>query len=356
MNAQHRRLFTSVLLALVLVLAASCGRKTDPLTPASPRSEPVRDIKILARDAVAFLSWPMPAKNVEGKDLNPAEITGFRVFRAEVERDKKKPRYKLIAEIDLARPAPAEVKGGKVYWSDGRLRYGQVYSYRIRVLTARGGMSAWSEEARVAPLLSLAAPKMLSAMGGDGNIIIAWDPVTTRSDGSAYEGFVGYNVYRGAEQGAYDETPLNKEPLRTNSYKDTAVVNNKTYHYIVRAVDSPALPWKESLDSPEATAMSRDLTPPARPTGLTVVPGVGRIFLTWNENKERDLAGYYVYRSAKTNKDFVRLMDKPLTRSTYSDESVKSGGLYYYAVTAVDQSGNESPMSKEEKAYAETMR
>jgi fibronectin type 3 domain-containing protein len=197
---------------------------------------------------------------------------------------------------------------------------------------------------------------MLSAEGGDSYNLLAWDPVTTRADGSKYEGFVGYNVYRGTEKGWYDEMPLNKEPLRTNTYKDTAVVNNKTYYYTVRAVDSPIPPWKESLDSPEASSTSRDLTPPDKPKGLTVVPGVGRIFLTWNENKERDLAGYHVYRSTKSGRDYQRLTDKPINRTTFSDETVRPGILYYYAVTAVDVSGNESAMSKEQKAYAEKLR
>jgi fibronectin type 3 domain-containing protein len=341
---------------ICLALAASCGRKTDPLTPPSPRPEAVKDVKAVARDDAAFLSWPVPTKNVEGKDMNLAEILGFRVFRAEVERGKKKPRYKLVGDIDLAKPAPAEVRNGRVFWSDTNLRYGQVYSYRIRALSVRGGVSQPSEEVRVAPLLSLAAPRMLNAVGGDSYNLLSWDTVTTRADGSRYEGFVGYNVYRGTEKGRYDETPLNKEPLRTNTYKDTAVANNKTYYYMVRAVDSPIPPWKESLDSPETPATSRDLTPPDKPKGLTVVPGVGRIFLTWNENKERDLAGYHVYRSTKSGRDYQRLTDKPINRTTFSDETVKPGVLYYYAVTAIDESGNESPMSKEQKAYAEKLR
>ncbi len=346
-----------VCLALVcLALVASCGRKTDPLTPPSPRSEAVKDVQAIVRDAVAFLSWPIPTKNVEGRDMGPAEILGFRVFRAEIERDRKRARYRLVTEISLSKPAPAEVRGGKVFWSDPNLRYGQVYGYRIRVVGVRGGMSQPSEEVRVAPLLSLAAPKLLSAVAGDSYNLLSWDLVSTRADGSEYTGFVGYNVYRGIEKGRYDETPLNKEPLRTNTYKDIAAVNNKTYYYMVRAVDSPVRPWKESLDSPEASAMSRDLTPPERPTGLTVVPGIGRIFLTWNENKDRDLAGYHVYRSTKSGKEFGRLTDRPINRTTFSDETVKPGVLYYYAVTAVDDSGNESPMSKEQKASAEKPR
>lgn len=356
MNIRSRRRYAFICLALIcLVQTASCGRKTDPITPPSPRPEAVKDVQAVVRDAVAFLSWPIPAKNVEGKDMNPAEILEFRVFRAESEREKKRARYRLVAEINLSKPAPAEVRNGRVFWSDRNLRYGQVYSYRIRAMGVRGWMSQPSEEVWVAPLLSLAAPKALNAVGGDSNNQLSWDRVNTRADGSTYEGFVGYNVYRGTEKGRYDETPLNKEPLRTNTYTDTAVVNKKTYYYVVRAVDSPIRPWKESLDSPEISAMSRDLTPPARPTGLTVVPGVGRIFLTWNENRERDLAGYYVYRSTKSGKEFARRTNKPINRSTYSDETVTPGVLYSYAVTAVDTSGNESPMSKEQKASAEKL-
>lgn len=356
MNTRTWWHFTPVCLALTLTLSVSCGRKTEPLTPQSPRPEAVQGINAVVRDAVAFLSWRVPTKNVEGKDMNPAEILGFRIYRAEIGDSRKKLRYREIADITMANPAPAEVRGGTVFWSDKNLRYGQVYSYRIRATSARGGASQQSDEVRVAPLLSLAAPTNLTAVGYDSRNLLSWDLVTTRSDGSQYGGFVGYNIYRGTEKGWYEDKPLNKEPVRTISYKDTGVMNNKTYFYMVRAVDSPTLPWNESLDSVEASATPRDMTPPVRPLGLTVVPGVGRIFLTWNENKERDLAGYRVYRSVRSGRNYVRLTDKPINRTTFSDVTVKPGVVYYYTVTAVDQSGNESPMSKEQKAYAEKMR
>ncbi len=356
MNTRTRWLIGPASLSLILVLAVSCGRKTEPLTPDSPRPEAVKVIKAVARDDVAFLSWRVPTKNVEGKDMNPAEIQGFRIYRAEMGESRKKPRYKEIADIAMANPAPAEVRAGTVFWSDKRLKYGQVYSYRIRATSARGGSSPQSEEVRVVPLLSLAAPKDVAAVAGDGRNQLSWGPVTTKSDGSQHGGFVGYNVYRGTDKGRYEDTPLNKEPLRTNSFKDTAVVNNKTFFYIVRSVDSPTLPWMESLDSAEVSATPRDMTPPERPKALTVIPGVGRIFLTWNENKEQDLAGYHVYRSKKSGRDYERLTDKLLNRTTFSDVTVKPGVVYYYTVTAVDQSGNESPMSKEQKGYAEKRR
>ena len=357
MNAGSRRFLALVGPALIgLALVSSCGRKTGPITPPSPRPEAVKEVQAVARDNVAFLSWPIPAKNAEGRDMSPAEIQGFRVYRAELGREKKRARYRLVAEINLAQPAPAEVRNGRVFWSDLAVRYDHVYGYRIRAMGVRGWMAQPSEGVRVAPLLSLATPTGLVASGGDSANQLSWSPVTTRADGSAYEGFVGYNIYRGAEPGREDEAPLTKEPLRSNTYQDTAVANNTMYYYTVRAVDSPIRPWKESLDAPEASATPRDLTPPASPKGLTAVPGVERIFLTWNENNERDLAGYQVYRSTKGGKESARLTDKPVNRTTFSDETVKSGVLYYYAVTAVDTSGNESTPSKEQKASAEKKR
>jgi fibronectin type 3 domain-containing protein len=356
MNTRFRWFCTFTGLALLLVLVASCGRKTAPLTPDSPRPEVITDIKAVARDNVAYLSWRVPVKNIENKEMPPAAIEGFRVYRAEMGLGVKKARYKLIDEISMANPAPAEVKNGLVFWSDKNLKYGQVYAYKIRAESTRGGVSAFSNEIRIVPLLSLAPPKNLAAVGGDSSVLVSWDAVITRMDGSRYEGFVGYNVYRGTGQGRYDGTPLNPEPLRTPSYKDTAVVINKTYYYMVRSVDSPAPPWKESVDSAEVSAAPKKLTPPEKPTGLTVVPGVGRIFLTWNENKERDLDGYHVYRSEKSGRDYARLNDKLLNRSTYSDETVKPRITYYYVITAVDKYGNESQTSKEQKAYAERLR
>ncbi len=352
-----RRCAPFAVIALILALIVSCGRKTDPLVPESPRPQAVEEVKAVARDGVAFLSWPIPTKNVEGKDMNPADIAGFQVFRAEIEKpEKKRPRYRQIAEIDLARPGQAQVHQGRVFWSDRNLRYGQAYSYRIRAVSSRDGKSQLSPETRVVPLLSLAPPKDLTAASGDTEITLTWAPVTKRSDGSLSTGFIGYNVYRGTESGHLQEAPLNKEPLRSTTYRDTSVVNGVRYFYMVRAVDSPAAPWKESLDSAEIAAAPRDLTPPDRPTGITVVPGVGRIFLTWNENRERDLAGYFVYRSRRSGREYERLTDKPVNRTTYSDETAKPGIQYYYVVTAVDQAGNESGYSKEHSAFSERTR
>ena len=356
MRTHLLRLVTAGSLVLVVAATGACGRKTDPLTPDSPRPEAVKDIKIAVRDVVAYLSWPIPVKNVEGKPLSPADIKGFRIYRAEQSRERKRPLYRQVAEITLDNPAPAQVQNGIVSWNDTGLQYGKVYVYRVRAYSIKGGASGYSDEARAAPLLSLAVPKNPKAIGGDGSVMLVWEPVTTRSDGSVHQGFVGYLIYRGTEPGKYDDLPLTKESVTGSQYQDATAVNGKQYYYRVRAVDSPVRPWQESPDSAEVQAKPRDMMPPASPTGITVVPGIGRVFLTWNENKESDLGGYHVYRSKKSGLEYIRLTDKPLNRTTFSDETVGQGSTYYYVVTALDKSGNESARSREHKTYTEKIR
>jgi len=348
--------FLAACLILVLTTAVACGRKTPPLVPDSPRPEVIQGIKVMTRDTDAFLSWPIPARNVEGRDIPSTDIQQFRIYRAEIRRDRKKGRYKLYAEINMADPSPAEIRNNRIFWSDRNLKYGQVYGYQIRAVSVRGGVSAVSDDVRAAPLLSLAVPQGLAAQANDSSIQLSWAPVTTRMDGSNYEGFVGYNLYRGTEKSRSDELPLNKEPLRTNSFKDITVSNDATYYYMIRSVDSPALPWRESPDSEEVSATPRDRTPPARPKGLKVVPGVGRAFLTWNENKERDLAGYNVYRSTRHGRNYQKLTNKAITLTTFSDETAKQGAVYYYIITAVDKAGNESAGSVEKQTLIEKLR
>ncbi|MGE5174632.1 MAG: fibronectin type III domain-containing protein [Betaproteobacteria bacterium] len=337
-------------LMLMLVIAAACGRRTNPLIPDSPRPEAIQNIKAATRDAVAFLSWPLPARNIEGKSMDPSSIVKIRIYRAEFGKDRKTARYRPYAEISMADPAPAVVRNNMVSWSDRNLKYDQTYGYRIRALSARGGVSSPSQEVLVTPVIPLAIPRGFVAIGVDSYNTLTWEPVTTQMDGSPAKGFIGYNVYRSAERGLYEDTPVNNAPLTATSYKDQAVANDHTYYYIIRSVDSPAPPWNESPDSEELSATPRDLTPPDKPSGLTVVAGVGRVFLTWNENKERDLAGYHVYRSTRSGHDYIRLTHKVLARTTYSDRTVRSGMTYYYVITAVDRSGNESARSLEKKA------
>jgi hypothetical protein len=88
-----------------------------------------------------------------------------------------------------------------------------------------------------------------------------------------------------------------------------------------------------------------DNTPPAAPTGVQVLNGDNVVDLSWNRNRENDLAGYNIYWSTTYNGKYTLLNSS--TTNAYTDNGATNGVLNYYAVTAYDQSGNESDLSKD---------
>lgn len=84
---------------------------------------------------------------------------------------------------------------------------------------------------------------------------------------------------------------------------------------------------------------------PSAPRNIRTVTGDQRVDIYWDENRERDVAGYNVYYSYSYDGKYELLGS---TESTYFiDEGGKNGDTYYYAVTAYDYDGNESELSDE---------
>ena len=68
------------------------------------------------------------------------------------------------------------------------------------------------------------------------------------------------------------------------------------------------------------------------------------IDLTWAPNVEGDLAGYNVFRWVK-GVEPKKLNQQLIQTPSYRDENIEPGQAYFYAVSAVDLRGNESPRS-----------
>jgi len=93
-----------------------------------------------------------------------------------------------------------------------------------------------------------------------------------------------------------------------------------------------------------------DFVPPATPTGLVATPGDTQVSLNWNDNVEGDLAGYNVYRSQTSGGPYTKVNGSLVLVSNYTDTGLTNGVTYYYVVTAVDTSDNESGDSNEASA------
>lgn len=81
------------------------------------------------------------------------------------------------------------------------------------------------------------------------------------------------------------------------------------------------------------------------PTGLTAVPGDGRVDLLWTAVVQPAARGYYLYRSNTQNGSYTRSNAGLISGTAFADLSVANGSTYWYRVTTVDAGGAESAPS-----------
>lgn len=176
-------------------------------------------------------------------------------------------------------------------------------------------------------------PSGLSAVAGDGRIDLSWD---AGSDGD----LAGYNVYRTQTAGDTGAI-INAGLISGTSYADVGLSNGTAYFYRIEAVDTSGN--LSGLSAQASATPIGDTTAPAAPTGLAAAAGDNRVDLTWNANGESDLDGYHVYSVAGGT--YTQLTTAPISATSYADTGLSAGVSYSYAVSAVDNSGNESPTS-----------
>lgn len=94
-----------------------------------------------------------------------------------------------------------------------------------------------------------------------------------------------------------------------------------------------------------------DTTPPRAVTNLVAIAGSNNVSLSWEANTDSDLVYYKIYRaeemipgSSWTKGDYTFLIN--ITTNEYQDNSVVDGTKYYYKVSAVDTSNNESSVTE----------
>ncbi len=92
-----------------------------------------------------------------------------------------------------------------------------------------------------------------------------------------------------------------------------------------------------------------DLVAPPAVEGLNLASaGAGRIQIEWSKSAATDLFGYRVYRRADGDPEFtLATPDVLIGSSTFFDEELDPLTTFRYAVSAVDSSGIEGPLSTE---------
>ncbi len=350
----------------IFLISAGCGAPGDPVPPSPLVPVAITDLVAHQAGDGVELSFTLPSNSISGEKLaappaveilrgtakpdGSADAKSFRAVYtipgALVENYRAEDRVRFTEPI-----APEETKshpGGAV-----------AYIVRTRASQKRASGDSNVVMLRVypvpAPITSVEARVTESA------VELAWPVPAGIAAGTPASPITGYRIYRSeihtpAPGSAPRELAAGKPESHatllasseTNSYRDTSMVFDHTYVYIVRSVVQVEGVELESSDSQPVMVTPRDIFPPAAPQGLVaaLLPGAtpGRFIvdLSWSINLETDLAGYRIYRSEQEGIRGQLVTPDLLPTPAVRDTSVEPGHRYWYTVTAVDRAGNES--------------
>jgi len=363
-----------VFLALAVSLFPACGRKGPLQLPLVLVPQKVETLKAFQRGNQVLLEWTNPKTYIDGRALTG--LSDIEVWIHEI-RDQSKSSEKApsaeefgskggciavlfqtekppprdrAAEKARAAVVPAKRKGPGA--NELLYEYGLsvnelkdvklVFALRVRD-ERRKRYSDFSDPVAVVPQpLSLPPGDLRSEVFAD-RVELRWTTPTSNIDGSKPALTKGYNIYRLDKSGSI--VLLNTALISEPSFADKGVIFGQSYRYFVRALAMATAPFLESEDSPMVDVFAKDVFPPAVPTGLSAAIGPEFITLIWDANKDKDLAGYHVWRKDEGQADFVRLTNTIILQNTYTDRMIEKGKGYGYAITAVDALGNESARS-----------
>jgi len=354
----------------ILLLAAGCGAPGEPTPPTPPVPVAITDLTAQQAGDGVQLTFTMPAKTISGDRLT--EPPAIEILRGALKPDGSPDAksFRVVSTIPGALVANYRSEDRVqivVPFTTEELRAnpGDTFVYRVRTRASRKRTSPDSNTVSVHILPAAERIISLQATVTESAIELNWQAPTRTSAGDPLSAISEYRVYRGeldpasADAAAKDISQARwKSPLAllasspTSAYRDTLFDFGKMYLYVVRTVLSSAVGSAlESSDSTPAIVTPRDIFPPAVPQGLVAAVIVGsptnapEVDLSWSINVETDLAGYRVYRSEQEGTPGRSVTADLLLSPAYRDNSVQPGRRYWYSVTSVDRSGNESAPS-----------
>lgn len=290
--------------------------------PVAPGNLKVKSVK-----GIVTLSWDYP-KWDENKDNF---TTRFNIYRRELNGEFSIINTNTVIRDDNSQNTFTDIR------TDDKIRY----EYYITAIDPAGTESVPSNKVvlgndeKVAP----EPPHDLTAALNLGRIILYWNI-------SPQENIVGYNLYR-KESITGDSIKLNSNLIDYASpqFEDTLINSGLQYFYFVTAV---AADYLESRLSSVANVYVEDTSPPLPPSIVKVNFEGGKSIVSIEPSKSKDVTGYRIYRGESN--EILPLVGYTEGLS-YSDTGYfvtgfTQGGIYYYSVSAVDFSENESERSE----------
>jgi hypothetical protein len=380
---ESRLVKRTVLFTLLVLSAAACGKRGDPRPPVPIIPAATSDLVVTQRADRVLLSWSYPSLTTAGKNLT--DVRRISILRYEeplpVAPGGRDPKTLMPGDVDPTQAQPLVLfsriptvpqaqftklstridsiekanladatAGARLLYADTPpFRTSDGRPVRLTYAVVTEGAVARSQPSNLATIVPLAVgfpPAGLTATANAQGVTLTWTAPTQAVGNLGAPVVSGYNVYRTAPGKAPGEldVAINTAPVTATTYTDAPAYGE--HEYRVAAVAATGPPLVQSDPSAPAKVNFRDLVPPPAPATVTALLETKLVRLLWDAVDAPDLAGYNVHRIEGQYR--LKLTPSPLKDSNFLDISIDIGIGYYYEVTAIDASGNESKPAKTE--------
>jgi len=310
----HRPPLQWTIAILLAVLLLGCGRVGDPQPPLIRIPETVKDLTVAQNGYDLVLTWTNPPRYIDGS-------AATNLARVQIRNNGT-----TIATVNVAglgKPQSFAVPVGPAI--------GGRRTFSLVVETTQGKLSEVSNSTSITPVEVPGRVASLEAIPDQRRIFLKWEMPKDRPEFAN-----AYVVVR-------TDIPGESETVTETHYEDVRYQIGKTLTYQVTAVRRVDGTIAMGLGPATVTVVAKDETPPLIPSGIEIQTSDMGAFVTWQPNDETDLAGYRVFRSEHPDRGFKVLTDRIVNSNGFFDVSYRPG--LYYAVSAIDEFGNESRMS-----------
>ncbi|HET7104070.1 MAG TPA: fibronectin type III domain-containing protein [Terracidiphilus sp.] len=335
-------------------LLTGCGTPGAPQAPSLNLPARVADLQAVRTGNQVLLTWTNPARNTD--NLPMKDSISVAICRQQPD-EACEPAATLSSTPGMAgkftETLPPDLASGAA----------RPLTYFVELKNARGRSAGRSNGAES---LAGAAPGQITGLTAEQNregIVLHWLPdgeetairlrrtMLTAPEKRPQQGLLAPP----SEPAEQNLLVMQGGPKGIALDKDIQL--GQTYEYRAQRViriyrNGTTLELDSDLSAPVRIA-AVDRFPPAAPSGLVGVASTSQdgtqptIDLSWRPNREGDLAGYIVYRR-EGNLTWQRISPAPpLAGPAFSDAHVLPGHTYTYSVSAIDQTGHESPRSDE---------